>query len=161
MNFPSLEYGDWGSQASLLIDSMPEEPDAYIHFEIDYDSLDHFIDVISETTFLTQNSNQENYKLIITITEDSIIKPQKVGISTEMNYEHNHVLRNDVNGTWEELLHNELVSKGSVFTKDYYNIKLGTDWVAENCHVVTYVYYDMGSGNNDRPIIQAQEVKVK
>lgn len=156
---PIVLPGDWGGQMSRLIVSMPLEPDAYIHLDVSYDSTSNSVDIDSETTFFTPNSSQEEYKLVIVITEDRIIKPQKHHANNIMDYEHNHVLRKAVNGTWGEVIHNGAVSNGDAFTKDYSNIGLGSDWVPENCNVVAYIYYSGGS--SDLQIIQAQEIELK
>lgn len=83
-------------------------------------------------------SDLPTLKLQIWITESHIIAPQKNGSETIRDYEHNHVLRDAVNGIWGEEIELE-----SGLLKEYttasYSLE-GKDWIPENMHVVGFVY---------------------
>ena len=156
---PLIGYTGWASEASRYLDSLSEEPDAYIHLDVSFDAADSTIDISTETTFFSPNATSRKYNLVLVVTESKIIKAQKHGSITIPDYEHNHVLRGGVTSTWGDEIHDGIVSTGDVKTKDYSNFKLGSDWNPDNCHVVAYLYYNDGA--DQYKIIQAQEVSVK
>lgn len=91
------------------------------------------------------------------VIENKIIAPQFKHSSVEKEYEHNHVLRDAINGYWGDNLGNNLgkgfipgdkVEKTSTYTLD-------EGWVAENCQIVGFVYR-----NSDRVVLQAHLLDV-
>lgn len=155
-----LTYGDWASKVSQQIDSLSEEPDLYIHIAPTYNSSSNSVDINTEVTFL-KNMPSGKYNLTVYIIEDSIIKPQKDNREPDgeiLDYVHNHVLRAAVNGSWGSQVVDGNPSVNDKFT-DSFTYSLGSDWVADNCKIVAYVYF--ADGSNEYQIIQAQEVKLK
>ncbi len=73
--------------------------------------------------------------------------------SLNLDYEHNHVLRTSLNGDWGEQI-GALFDSDSSISKSA-SITLKEDWVAENCHVVVYVYAD-----NNKEVEQAVQIPV-
>jgi hypothetical protein len=86
-----------------------------------------------------------NYNLIVCLTENHIIKPQKnndasIGnVGTIMDYEHMHVLRKVLNGNWGESFINGSATSGQTITKTYELSFDGTDWNADNCNIVAFI----------------------
>lgn len=97
-----------------------------------------------------------NYYLTAYITEDSIIKPQTMpNNSDSLTYEHDHVLRGSMNGTWGQLLTQETdLPEGSVYPLSV-SSEFDDEWVPENCHIAAFVYN--GESNE---VIGAREAKV-
>ena len=89
-----------------------------------------------------------NLKLVVCITEDKIIDYQIDGVDLVEDYEHNHVLRTNVNGTWGTDI--TLTSEYSSFEFDY---SLDNNWVRSNCNVVAYVYND-----SNKEVLQAEKI---
>ncbi len=74
-------------------------------------------------------------KLQIWIVENNIHTYQ---IEQGANYEHDHVFRAAVNGTWGE---NVSIKKGEMLNTTH-NFKLAEKWKAENLAIVAFVYND-------------------
>ena len=87
------------------------------------------------------NALPNNYKVVIALTEDSIVacqldidaNPQQVN-----NYVNRHILRATINTTWGD----DVASQPDAVTKyiKLYSYTLPTTVVPEQCHLVAYVY---------------------
>jgi len=70
------------------------------------------------------------------------------------DYEHNHVLRRAINGSWGMEIASDTIVAGSSIVKSYaYN--LPDEFVKENCAVVAFVYND-----DTKEVMQAEEAGV-
>lgn len=89
------------------------------------------------------------------IIENKIIAPQYIhgepGINRE--YEHNHVLRDAINGFWGVELGNDFVPTDK--TEGSATYVVNEKWVPENCQVVGFVYR-----NSDKVVLQAHILDV-
>ena len=117
------------------------------------------------------SSLNDEYKLVICLTENEILNWQKYSSDIE-NYEHNHVLRCLINTTYGESIGISF-NNGDVWNKDYdinlseleqYNIDYSTNdlimgngnaggWDENNMEIVAYVYK---VDNNE--IVQVEEI---
>lgn len=86
-----------------------------------------------------------NLNLIVVLTESGIIAPQKNNNAAAgptpiiYDYEHNHVLRGSINSTWGTTVAVVGTANPASLKKTFtYNLSAG--YVAENCHVVAFVY---------------------
>lgn len=159
-----LDKGGFASAISKQIDSLSENPDAYIYLKPTFNATDSTLSVETETTFLT-NLPSGKYNLTVLVTESHIVKPQKnndasVGLTPDIfDYEHMHALR----GMLTTALGDEILDGTPVLNQpilvNFTQFKFGSDWVPENCHVVAFITY--ADGPNINQIIQAQEVEVK
>lgn len=134
----ALPWADWGEHVDEEIGKTPEvglriipsfdvgTGQATVEVEIEY--------------FETR---VEGDYLMICVTEDEIIRPQKdYSINqdtTLLFYEHNHVLR----GHFTTLVRGQQVcdqeiAAGSTFRRTF-TAPLGADWVPENCNIVAYI----------------------
>ena len=78
-------------------------------------------------------------KLQLWILEDNIIGTQKMPDGKPIHdYQHNHVFRASVNGTWGEDMQ---FTEKNTFEKDYV-VNIQNDWKGENIHIVAFVYND-------------------
>ena len=80
-----------------------------------------------------------NIKIQLWLTESKIIAFQRSGTEMIPDYEHNHILRDAINGTWGENL--ELKSANDYhfdYTCDAYTIS--ENWKPENMHIVGFLY---------------------
>jgi hypothetical protein len=134
-----LGYSAWGG----AIQAITELPPAYIiELELDDTPDNAGLDISVDVTSLINCINE--YHLSVFIIEDGIISPQRTndpdyttGIIED--YEHNHMLRKGVNGTWGEVLNDDNFAFGDTFSKQY-QITLDDEWVPENCSVIAFVY---------------------
>lgn len=93
---------------------------------------------------------------VAVLTESDIVAQQKMpNLEANPDYIHNHVLRASFNGTYGEAIAADLESTGSV-TCISRSITLEPNWVAENCHVVLYVYDD-----DTKEIVQVIETELE
>ena len=88
-------------------------------------------------------------KLQLWLVEDGItamqlrynsISDAASGQITDHNYIHNHVFRDAVNGLWGE---DFSIKEGEEKSQDF-TYKLKDEWVADNMHVIAFVYNDEG-----------------
>lgn len=152
-----LGPGLWAEEAFKLLDqNSPVNIEIHNHFDLEDPNM-----LITEITTDFIDNLDGNYKLIVCITEDHIIKPQKnndAGIGTTpdiLDYEHMHVLRTAVNGIWGQDFINGSVTAGESITKTYEQSFAGTDWVPENCNIVAFIY-----NVADKSVLQVQEEKI-
>jgi len=119
-----LNYQDWSAE---LEDVFTQTPQAAITIN----ESDGQITVEARST----NGDLDGLKLVVCITENGIIDWQLNGSDNQDDYEHNHVLRTHLNGTWGDEI--SLTTINSTFTFDY---TLENNWVKENCHAIAYIY---------------------
>jgi len=105
------------------------------------------------TTVEIEKLNELNgeYKLAVVVSEDFIVSGQYDGNELIEDYEHNHVYRSAINGTWGEPIN--LTEKTIVKNYDLINPNEIND--ISNCTIVAYVY-----NNETKEIIQAAKKKI-
>ncbi len=145
----------WGS---LVSQRLQEPLEAYIVIDSDYNS-DNRTANISVDTELFQDLT-DPLKLVVLLTEDSIVKPQKdvdqQGNSiTIYDYVHMHVLRAAINSTWGDELSASGGSTGTLFENDY-SFTLDQEYRADQCHVVAFVYNDL-----TKEVLQAEYAPIQ
>ena len=90
------------------------------------------------------------------IIEDKIIKPQLNHGVHIPNYEHSHVLRGSMNGTYGKPLNGSgILPKDTACIMAYRKSFYGKDWVKENCQVVVFL-----RDNTTGKVLQVEEVAV-
>ncbi|MEN8224364.1 MAG: Omp28 family outer membrane lipoprotein [Bacteroidota bacterium] len=144
----------WEPAIQTLLD-LP--PDAFIEIETEYNDGNRNLDIHVHSEFLTDLTRSVN--LSVLILESGMISPQKndlasIGPTPDWeDYEHKHVLRKSLNGSWGDFLADE-PANGSIMTKDY-SITLSNDWNEENVAVIALIL-----DANTYEVIQAEEVHV-
>lgn len=178
-DYRSAEGSEIGSYFSItealpigMVNRKSTNGDRNIQFEswanslIDYISVDLFADVeiLCENSFhdtvlnvsisLTEIKNMDSqYHLVAWITEDGIIGKQKDGSVLVSDYEHNHMLRGGILG--ENPAWGMPVVLPATIEKEY-NWPLEKGWVAENCHLVVFVY-----DSNTKEVIQVEQFEIE
>ena len=161
--FPAYPMGmvnrtDYSGSTILLKDSW--EAASAIQVELDaqaeitisntYNAGTHKLDCILETEFLEDLDG--TYNICAFIVESGIISPQQSEGGVIPAYEHNHVLRTSMNGTWGDLVGTDgLAVSGNKLTNSY-SITLPPVWDAENCAVVAFIY-----NTETLEVLQAEE----
>lgn len=86
------------------------------------------------------------------ITEDDIHAAQTSTSGTIQNYQHDHVLRATVGGSWGEAIS---ITAGSPFTKTF-TYTIPATWKARTCRAIVFVNrYDAATGIDERHVMNA------
>jgi thiol-disulfide isomerase/thioredoxin len=111
-------------------------------------------------------NNTGNYKLVVLLTEDSIIAEQldyrlPSGSQQIPNYEFNHVLRGAINSTWgDQIFVSGAVANDSI-VKSFNNYTISGSYNPAKCHVIAYVYDADSNSPTYYEVLQAEEAKVE
>lgn len=132
-----LNYTDW---ASIVGEQLLQVP------TIDLSISEENNSVIIQARRLSESNN--SLGLVVCITEDSIIYKQIDGSELIEEYEHNHVLRKVINGTWGSNI--QLSSTLSTYIYDY---NLEDSWMRRNCNIVAFVY-----DNSNKEVLQVEKI---
>ena len=116
-------------------------------------------------TYATFNQQIEGkFKLVIYIAEDHIIAPQQndnddygeENVPDWLDYEHNNVLRDAVNGTHGTYISEDgIITEGEEYAAENY-YEINDDWVAANCNIIVFIYHE-----DSQEILQAAELGIK
>lgn len=135
------------------------EAEVEVIITTEFDENDSILTTTVSGEFLSVINGKFN--LVVCLTESDIVKPQKnnddeIGeIPDILNYTHQHVLRNVINGGWGDEIASGTVTIGKSYYKTYTQDFKSHDWVPENCHIVAFVYQD-----SDKSILQVEEAAV-
>ena len=152
------EVGQW---SGIIEDSLlPLPPDADLKITNTYNSSTRILNGSVTCKFLT--SMNGTYKIVLLITEDSIVNAQKFpGNIDSLNYVHRHVLRGAISSTdFGDVLKTGLIAAGDSGIKTF-NYTLPPSFNntipdESHCYVVAYIYDAV-----TYEIIQAEEKKIK
>lgn len=146
---------------SKIVSEMNKAPQVEVEIAKDYTAATRNLSIDVKTTFKT--TLQKNLKLLVWITEDSIVSPQQnndpnIGtVGVIQDYVHRHMLRGTANSTWGTLIANTSVAvpKGTVKNNNF-TYTLPANWKDSNCYIVAFVYDDQ-----NKEVFQANELKIK
>ncbi|MAZ94341.1 MAG: Omp28 family outer membrane lipoprotein [Bacteroidales bacterium] len=146
----------WAEVADPLL---MEPAEALITINNDFSISNNTLTTNIKTEF--QQDIEGSFKVIVCITQDNIIAPQKnndpeIGPTPiDSTYVHNHVLRGTLNGSWGEYVSTTgTVAMNEVYEKTYY-IEFPASWIPKDCHVVAFVYNE-----SNKQVLQAEEIPV-
>lgn len=154
------DVGEWGSLVSSILAAAP---DADIKINNSYDSGTRQLNTSVRCEFL--NALNGTYKIVLLLTEDSIVSPQKdytlPSPSNDTNYVHRHLLRDGITSSYGDTLIAGVISAGDTVVTPPFNYTLplnfnNTTPNPDQCYVVAYIY-DAATYE----IIQAEEKKIK
>ncbi|HEY4798598.1 MAG TPA: Omp28 family outer membrane lipoprotein [Bacteroidia bacterium] len=156
-DYPSNQNWKSVSNWSAIVDSLlAKAPDATLTISNNYNSTSRVLNTSVKTQFLTPHTS--TYKLMVLLTEDSIVSPQKCPPNIDsLTYVHHHVLRSAISSTsWGDVL----TIAGDTSVKAFqYTLPATFNGMApkENyCYVVAYIY-----DATTYEILQAEEKKIK
>lgn len=109
------------------------------------------------------SSMKSTYKLVVLLTEDNIVAPQRDYALPDprisFQFSHNHVLRDGLTGAWGDLLNTEFITEGDSVIKNYsytlplnFNGKIPNE---NNCHIIAYIY-----DASTYEVLQVEEMKM-
>jgi len=147
-----IQHSQWAQKVDELLQS-----DAQIYIEIEAEFNASSNSVTIETTTEILESISAPLSLNVILTESHIIgyqtdysaDPQEIA-----NYEHNHVMRKSLTGSWGLDLGETDYNTNDTFTNNF-SLTLDDNWVAENISVVAFV-----SNTNTYQVIQAEETYI-
>jgi hypothetical protein len=126
------------------------DADAGIAITNSYNASNRKLDCTIETEFV--NDLQGTYNICVFIIESHIISPQQTEGGVVPDYEHNHMLRGSMNGTWGDLVGTNGTAVGGAKLTNNYSYTLPAEWNADNCAVVAFVY-----NTETLQVVQAEE----
>ncbi|NVO21552.1 MAG: Omp28 family outer membrane lipoprotein [Bacteroidetes bacterium] len=150
-----LRPDEWSGKISS---ALTEAPKMDLQLIVDYDPTIRKICAHTNSIFLTPLN--QNLKMEVVITEDSIIAAQKnndaaVGpVGDVEDFVHMHVMRGALNGTWGS----ELINAGDVNPEsviESFQSTLPEKCVAKNCHIIAFIF-----DKDSYEVLQAAEVKL-
>jgi hypothetical protein len=148
-----LDFEQWTQEVDKHLQNKPE---AYIDLDVNYHSTTRSLEIFSTTEILQSTSDALSLNMIL--TENSIIAYQKnydADPEKIPDYEHNHMMRKSLTGTWGTDLGQKYYDKDDLIKKSFHVI-LDLEWIPENMSVVAFI-----SKTNTFELIQAQETPIK
>jgi thiol-disulfide isomerase/thioredoxin len=154
-------YSVWGSEITQQITQVAK-------FEIKIKNTFNTItsSLNTDITVKSLAGNNGNYKLVVLLTQDSIIAEQldyrlPVGSQTTTNYEFNHLLRGAINSEWGDAIFTTPANLNDSIVKSYTNFAVNPTYNASKCHVIAYVYDADAASPTYYEVLQVEEEKVK
>lgn len=145
--FPVVIKDDWESAVSEQLDL---DPQAAITITSTYNSGTRKLDCTLETEFLEDLDG--TYSICAYIIESGIVSPQQTESGVVQDYVHNHMLRGSMNGTWGDAVGTDGLAIGGTKVTNNCTLTLPSEWNAENCAIVAFVYND-----ETQDVVQAEE----
>ncbi len=158
IGFPNNHIVSPAGWGAAVVNALATAPLVDLQMINQYDADERKLCTHIKTRFITDIN--KNLKLVVILTENKIIKPQKnndaeVGTTPVIeDYEHNHVLRATINSTWGNSVALEGTTNPESVVKSFKYI-LKDEFLPENCSVVAFVY-DVAT----KEVLQAVEVPV-
>lgn len=112
-------------------------------------------------------NNTGTYKLVVLLSEDSIIAEQldyrlPSGSQLVTNYEFNHVLRGAINSEWgDAIFATTNPSSNDSIVNTYSNYIINSSYKTNKCHVIAYIYDADSNSPTYYEVLQVEEEKVR
>ena len=138
--------------AAYVNQQMTASTPVNLSMESTYDATTRTVTLATDIEF--SEAVGETLYLQLWVIENGIIGPQVTAKGVNWEYEHNHVLRSAINGTWGQSLGSFFAAKQELetITTTY---TLNKAWNADNCEIVGFVYRA-----SDDVILQAHLVDI-
>ncbi|HBX52562.1 MAG: hypothetical protein A2275_09830 [Bacteroidetes bacterium RIFOXYA12_FULL_35_11] len=155
----TTNYASWSSLTAQFVNT-----NALLKIEItkNLSNSNQDVDVAVKTTAL--ESLNKNLRLVVFVIEDSIISKQVDADADPQeieHYEHKHVLRKALNGTWTtgsqigDVLRSGTYNKDEAINRNFNFSLTGTDWNINYLHIVAFVF-----DNDTKEVLQVEEAGV-
>jgi len=149
---PVLTKGAWDAAVGALVD-LPQQ--ASIIIDNSYSEGTRKLDSHIEIEFL--ENMQGTFNVVAYIVENGIVKPQESEAGVIEDYDHEHVLRASLNGTWGQPVGGDGNAVTDEVSTHDLSITLDKEWVAEKCDLIVVVHqFDSPT----RAIVQAEQEHV-
>jgi hypothetical protein len=149
----SLLYSTWQNNVATIL-TEPQQIDIQVkpYYDVNTNSLCAYVYV----QFLAEMTGQ--FKVVAYLTENHFVNWQKHYSSNPQdiqNYEHNHVLRENLSSVWGTLLLDGTSAVNQEFVNGYSITFDPVMYNINNCNIVAFVYDDVTG-----EVIQAEEQKI-
>ena len=154
-NITVLGFDAWSTSVALCL---AEPADAWLTVVPEYNAGTRSLSVEVETRML--DAINEELQLVLYLTEDSIMGPQKYyGSSypdeTVPEYYHRHMLRGSMNGTWGNALSSATTYSTGQEINSSFNFTIPSEWNADHVHIVALLYKTA-----TKEVVQAEEKEI-
>lgn len=147
----TISSGNW---SSAIADIVAQDAACEVWIDtIEHDATANTVSTVVKVAVLQAITGQHN--LTVYLTEDHVVDWQLNSLASPPDvefYDHRHVLRTNLNGTWGEVVIPASAAVGDTLTISLNDIAINPGWNAANCELVAYVY---NSSTNE--VLQAAE----
>jgi hypothetical protein len=143
-----FDFNQWESQFQAIKNDAPA---VSIGLSTLYNDSARIVKTVVNTNWLTSSAG--DYKLQIQLVEDNIVDWQLNGSTDVPDYNHRHVFRGSINGTWGTDI--PTANSGDSDTQEFSYI-LPENFKKDDCIIVAFVYKD----NPSYEIVQVEELHV-
>jgi hypothetical protein len=157
-------YTSWGSEISQMVSQAAKFQIRITNtFNTGTNSLNTDIMVRSLA------ANTGTYKLVVLLTEDSVIAEQldyrivvpPAPSQKVSDYEFNHLLRGAINSDWGDAVFTNSANLNDSVVKSYTNYTINAGYNAAKCHVIAYIYDADAASPTYYEVLQVEEAHVK
>lgn len=128
----SMNRGYWAAAASIILG---QTSPVNVGISSSFDSVSRLLTVTAEL-FYTANSSQSTNYLNIALLENNIISKQNVLGSWNYTYQHNHMLRHLLTGTFGDTIN---TTTAGTYVQRIYTYTVPAGYNIENCDVAAYI----------------------
>lgn len=155
------QYSSWSSATASQLATTPK-----FQISIKYKYNTGSLKLNADVTVKSLVNNTGIYKVVILLTEDSIIAEQldyskPVGSQFIANYEFNHVLRATINSAWGDNIFTSGAPLNTTETVSKTNFQLSSTFKIPKCHLVAYIYDADASSPTYYEVLQSEKLKMK
>lgn len=153
-NSTTISSGNWSS-AIAAITSQDAACNVWVS-QFTHNDVAHTVSAEVKVAVLSTITGSHN--MTVYLTEDHVIDWQLNSLVSPpdvSDYDHRHVLRTNLNGTWGETLIASNAQAGDTLTLSWNNVPVNANWNAQNFALVAYAY---NTATNE--VLQAAERKL-
>lgn len=156
------QWSGWGTAVAAMV-AMPAK------FQIKINNTFNTSTKMLSTDITVKSlaANTGTYKLVVLLTEDSVIAEQldyskPSGQQFIANYEFNHLLRGAINSSWGDAVFTPgTVALNDSVVKSYPNFSVNASYRPNKCHVIAYLYDADSASPTYYEVLQAEEKEVE
>lgn len=165
-NYPNSHLKNVSEWGGVIDTVLAVAPDADLKITNTYNSSTRVLNSSVRCEFLKPLNG--TYKIVLLLTEDSIVAPQKDYNATPqdvLNYVHRHMLRDGITTSWGDPLVSGTIAAGDTVVKTFnYTLPANFNGIVpdeNHCHVVAYIYDADPLSPAYYEVMQAEEEKIK
>lgn len=151
----------WGSEVSQIIN---QQAKFEIKINTNFNSATSSLN--TNVTLKSLAENNGSYKLVVLLSEDSIVAEQidyrlPAGNQLVTNYVFRHVLRGAINSEWGDVVFATTANANDSVIKSYTNYSINQSYNSNKCYVVAYLYDANPLSPTYYEVLQVEEKKIK
>ncbi len=152
-------YTAWSTEVTQLLAHTPK-----FQILIKYKYETGTLKLDANVTVKSLANNTGTYKLVLLLTQDSIIAEQDDNRATPSfisNYKFDHVLRGAINSDWGDAVFTTGAPINAIELKSFTNYQINASFKPSKCHIVAYVYDADVASPTHYEVLQVEEIKLK